>query len=406
MKKFRIACLLALSLCLFGCGAGTDASTQTGSSAPVNVEGSVAGDNTEQREVVVLDDFSSVSDNNTVSEDTVVVATPVEDIPEGMYRSELTNMWIDESLRDLRPIAVMVDNDSRALPHYGINDADVVYEMMNSTENNRITRLMVIMKDWKSISQLGSVRSVRPTNFMLAAEYNAIIIHDGGPVYIDEYIAKPYVNHLSGGFARMSNGKPTEFTEYVTYDDYYNSSKGQSYNGLQKRIDAAGFSESYNSYYPGSHFKFYDNDTELSGSGVVAASKVSIPFPNNQSKLIYNDTSKTYDYYEHGGYHVDAGNNNEVTTFKNAIVYSCPFSPCEQYGVVDQHGYMVYHVVNNGEGWYFTDGQAVPITWSKSGETSLTVFKNKNTGEEITLNTGKTYIAVVPSDVWSQLVIQ
>ena len=99
----------------------------------------------------------------------------VDVIPEGMYRSELTNEFIPLELKDQRPIAVMTDNEITALPHYGTSDADIVYEMMNSTANGRITRLMPIIKDWKNIKQFGSVRSARPTNFMVAAEYNAIL---------------------------------------------------------------------------------------------------------------------------------------------------------------------------------------------------------------------------------------
>ena len=129
-------------------------------------------------------------------------------VPEGMYRSELTNEFIPLELKDQRPIAVMTDNEITALPHYGTSDADIVYEMMNSTANGRITRLMPIMKDWKSIKQFGSIRSARPTNFMVAAEYNAILIHDGGPYYINQYTAKDYTNNLSGGFARFSIDKP------------------------------------------------------------------------------------------------------------------------------------------------------------------------------------------------------
>ena len=60
---------------------------------------------------------------------------------DGMYRSELTNEWIDESLKDQRPIAVMVDNEKTALPHFGVADADVVYEIMNSTLNDRALSL-------------------------------------------------------------------------------------------------------------------------------------------------------------------------------------------------------------------------------------------------------------------------
>ena len=114
------------------------------------------------------------------------VAEPVtepetqEESREGMYRSEITNEWIDESLKNQRPIAVMVDNEKTALPHYGLTEADVVYEIMNSTANGRITRFMAIVKDWGKIEQFGSIRSTRSTNIMLAAEWNAVLCPDGG----------------------------------------------------------------------------------------------------------------------------------------------------------------------------------------------------------------------------------
>ena len=75
----------------------------------------------------------------------------VDELPEGYIRSELTNLPIPEEIKDQRPIAVMVDNESLALPHFGIGEADIVYELMNSTLNGRITRMMVMMKDWGSI---------------------------------------------------------------------------------------------------------------------------------------------------------------------------------------------------------------------------------------------------------------
>ena len=123
---------------------------------------------------------------------------------DGMYRSELTNEWIDESLKDQRPIAVMVDNEKTALPHFGVADADVVYEIMNSTLNDRITRFMVVVKDWDKIEQLGSIRSARPTNFMLAAEWNAVLCHDGGPFFINDWVAKDYSANFSGGLKAYS----------------------------------------------------------------------------------------------------------------------------------------------------------------------------------------------------------
>ncbi len=325
------------------------------------------------------------------------------DAHEGMYRSELTGEWISSALAQQRPVAIMVDNEKTALTHYGVNQADIVYEIMNSTKNGRITRLMCLVKDYAAITQFGSIRSVRPTNFLLAVEYNAIVIHDGGPFYINDYIAQPWTDHLSAGFARFSNGKRTEFTEYVTYNSYTNSQKGKTYAGLKSRLASAGFSKTYNEYYQGPNFIFSEAQIGLDNeANVITANAVSLPFPHNSSKLNYNAATGTYDYSEYGKAHIDALDGKQ-TTFKNVIIQNCSFT---QY---DANGYMVYNVVtgeNSSNGYYLTNGKAIPITWSKASSTAQTVYRNAATGEELVLNTGKTYIAIVPSDSWAQLSIQ
>ena len=197
MKKKVLAAILIAVGVLTGCG---------------NAEPIASPIQTVEAEPIATDTKETVEQPTATEE-------PVEEVgPEHTYRSELTNEWIDEDLKDQRPIAVMVDNERTALPHYGVADADVVYEIMNSTMNDRITRFMVLVKDWTKITQLGSIRSARPTNFMLAAEWNAVLCHDGGPYFINEWAAKDYSANFSGGFARFNNGKATEFTEYITYD--------------------------------------------------------------------------------------------------------------------------------------------------------------------------------------------
>lgn len=324
---------------------------------------------------------------------------PEEEVVEGCYRSELTNEWIDEGLKDQRPIAAMVDNELFALNHFGVNSCDVVYEMMNSTANDRITRLMCIAKDYENIEQLGSIRSTRPTNFMIAAEYNAILIHDGGPFYNDDYYAKDYTNNLSGGFARIPNGKSLEFTEYVTPEEYTNSN-GKTFDGLLKRIEDAKYSRTYTELYEGPHFNFSNKEFELSETDETKSAKsISLPFYHNKSNLQYNEETKTYEYYEYGDPHVDELT-GEVTSFKNLIVYGGSFAQ------LDENGYLVYNVIGTGDhGYYITNGEAIPIMWIKEGEASITKFYNQKTGEEITLNTGKTYIAIVPDDTWEEVAI-
>jgi hypothetical protein len=323
-----------------------------------------------------------------------------EETKEGFVRSELTNEWIDEKLENQRPIAVMVDNELTALDHYGVNQSDVVYELMNSTANGRITRLMCLVKDYEKIEQFGSIRSTRTTNVMLSGEWNAILVHDGGPFYIDNYIGMPYCNNLSGGFARYSNGKPSEFTEYVTYESYTNPTTGKSFAGLGDRIEKAGYSVEYNKYYEGKHWKFAskgDNKIEDNKEGKKVV-EVDLPFPHNKSQLKYNDEKKVYEYYEYGKAHIDALD-DEVTSFTNVILEAISFTQ------LDQNGYLTYNVTDSTthEGYYLSRGIAVPITWSKAKPEGITHYYYKSTGQEIELNTGKTYIAFVPADTWDQL---
>lgn len=331
-----------------------------------------------------------------------------EEVVEGCYRSELTNEWIDEALQNQRPIAAMVDNEKTALNHFGVNSCDIVYEIMNSTANDRITRLMCIVKDYENLEQLGSIRSTRPTNFMLAGEYDAILVHDGGPFYNDQYYVKDYVDNLSGGFARIPNGKSSEFTEYIIPTEYTNS-RGRTYDGLLKRIEDANYSREYTQYYPGSHFTFSNKDYQLSdpevNSGASEVKEVktidlSGAFHHNASKLVYNEDTMTYDYYEYGNPHVDELDNGNITSFKNLIIYSVDFNQ------LDENGYLIYNVIGSGtDGWFITNGEATPLTWAKETENGLTLYKNSVTGEDILLNTGKTYIALIPSDSWSKILV-
>lgn len=311
--------------------------------------------------------------------------TPAVIDPSQMYRSELTNEWISQSIQNQRPVAIMVDNEKTALDHYGVTQADIVYEMMNSTANDEVTRLMCIVKDWGSITRFGSIRSVRPTNFMIAPEYNAVLVHDGGPFYINDYLANPWVNNLSGGFARIDNGKAREFTEYVTTGE------------LASRMKGRGYSTEYNSYYQGQQWQFADSVDLGAAADSMGCTVVDLPFPHNASQLDYDAASNTYLYSEYGRAHIDPQNGNKQLAFTNVIVQ------CADLTQLDANGYMQFNVQNaSGSGYYITGGKAIPVTWSKGGATEPTTFYDAN-GAEITLNTGKTYIALVASYRWGEL---
>lgn len=317
------------------------------------------------------------------------------ELPAGTYRSELTGEPISEDLKDQRPVAIMVDNEKTALPHYGTAKADIVYELMNSTANDRITRLMCVYKDWQgddSAEQIGSIRSTRPTNIILCAEYNAVLCHDGGPFYNDPYFEEGIVEHFSGNFPRVSNGKDIEFTEYVTKDS------------LVSRFESTGYSTTYNENAPSrdSHFTFADYGTtvdlsETGGDNVVDATDIKLPFKHNSSELKYNEETGLYDYYDYGELHKDA-DTEDTMSFTNVILQDCSFT---QY---DENGYLIYNCIGLDQGWYITGGKAMPITWEKADEKDITKYYDAD-HNEIQINQGKTYISLVPSDGWDSLTL-
>lgn len=340
-----------------------------------------------EEEVVV--ETEVVTETETETEEAPKYVTN-EDAPKGKVVSELTGEFIDEKLANQRPIAVMIDNEKVALPHYGVTKADIVYEMVNSEHNDRVTRLMALVKDWENIEQLGNVRSARVTNCFLVMGWNAILCHDGGPIYINPYVSLPYCNHLNGGFDRVPNGKSREFTEYITTED-----------DIAKRLKANKISREYQTeYYEGPRFQWLEN-VDL-GEDAKDATYIAPPFPHNSSELTYNEEDQLYYYSEYGEPHLDPGNDNAQLSFKNVVIQKADMYIHEG----DNNGYMYYDIIEKrNDGYYIVNGKVIPIEWVKVTATSPTKYYDME-GNEIALNVGKTYIALVPSDAWEELVIE
>lgn len=388
-----VAFVMTVALAVSGCSKNADlgASSEDVEAALENVEESLAEAGS--------DESTAEASEETLDEETTEEAEVIEEpeeepeeVREGFYRSELTNEWTDVSIMAQRPIAVMVDNEIKALPHYGTSKADVVYEMMNSTLNDRITRFMCIFKDYNNIEQIGSIRSVRTTNLQISPEFNAFVIHDGGPLYIEAYFKAPYVEHLSGGFSRIKNGKPTEFTEYI--------SPGE----VTKRAEAAGISLEYNEYYQGPHWKFASESKPIDLSEVnnaIVCNTIQTPYKHNRSRLEYVEADGVYRYSEYGDEYIDALT-NEHLEFKNVILQESKFVQ------FDEHGYMNF-LIHEGEGmhgYYITNGHGIPITWYKDKYDMFPSIFYDEEGNVITLNTGKTYVCIIPDDQWEQLEIR
>lgn len=74
------------------------------------------------------------------------------------------------------PLAVSIDNASRARPQTGLSQARLVYEL---PVEGGITRFLAFFPE-PQLAEVGPIRSVRPYFLDLAAECGAVLVHCGG----------------------------------------------------------------------------------------------------------------------------------------------------------------------------------------------------------------------------------
>lgn len=316
------------------------------------------------------------------------------EIPEGMYISELTGEPIDEKLKDQRPIAVMIDNEEESFPHYGTTQADIVYELINTTRIDRLTRLMCIYKDWGDIQKIGNIRSAQPTNIVLAAEFNAVLCHDGGPWFNDEYFEQEkYADHFTGVFSKDHSIRDNIYEMYILYGDLDNA--------FANSIISPTYSETYSDY--DKKFKFTDYgtvvDLKTQAAEVSDVVEVVLPFYHNKSTLRYNGQTEKYEYYEYGKLYQEAEDSAPLA-FDNVILQST------QIYKMDDNGYLRYYFQRSEKncGYYITKGQCIPIYWDRDFDTDIVhYYSDESYTQEIQINTGKTYIALVPNDTWDEV---
>ena len=136
------------------------------------------------------------------------------------------------------------------------------------------------------------------------------------------------------------------------------------------------------------------NDKE----NAIKADEVVIPYSSyHTTSYKYDETNKVYLRYMADTPHVDSITNNQYTA-KNIITYKL-----ENYSY-DSYGRQKLENIGSGEGYYITNGYAVPITWKKDTRASQTRYYYANTEEEIKLNDGNTWIQIEPDNKYLDII--
>lgn len=310
--------------------------------------------------------------------------TTVADIPEEttvqqiVYRNPLNGEKTDAEY-DGRVFAVTINNVAPAIPHRGLNSADLFFEMYI---NDYCTRGLALFSDIRKVSDVGSMRSNRMNFTDIAQGYNCVLFHTGGSDLVLGDLAASGVDNI-------------QVDVPIGYRDSERSAQGYSYEHTlfakgENLYDAAnnrGFSLSSTGKNYGLQFS---DDVILNGQ---IANEIEIVFTlsgvKKTSTMVYDSTADAYSYHQYGKEMTDSG---EKVLFKNVLVILAPTENI-------QHKKDTYHVADilgSGDGYFSCGGKITAIKWSRAGEYEPFTFSFSD-GSAVSLEAGSSYIAIAPT---------
>lgn len=331
---------------------------------------------------------NSPSKDEAASTESSQAETP-SDQPEvsGSFFSPITNESVTEERSHTRPIAVMIPNEVRAVPHYSLAKASVLYE---AKVEGSMTRMMAIFEDWTDLKKIGNIRSLRSYFAYWAFEWDSIIVHYGGPYFIYDLLGQEYTENIDGTY------DGTSFYRTADRENPHNAYTSGKI--LQVAMEKKGYDPYYRGLSDEKHFRFSSpEDPNLLtqyGTDAVNANYIDMTeaYPLTRCYFDYNESDGKYyrsQYLSGGtdGPHIDA-ETGEQLCFDNILVQKV-----KQEDIGNGYLAMQCHDTTR-DGWFFTRGKGIHVTWEKTADYSATRFYDDN-GEEISVNTGKTMILII-----------
>ena len=283
---------------------------------------------------------------------------------------------VDESSKS-RPIAVMINNNHEAWPQAGLQDAYITYEIL---AEGGITRMMAIFKD-QNTTKIGSVRSARPYFLDYAMENDVIYVHYGWSDQAKADITNLDIDNINGLTASsvflrfISLHKATEHTVFTSMDRIKKYAEDQGYDRDTNKDLLLNYS--------------VDEVNLKKNEDAIKADNVYMKYSYyTDTSYEYDPENKVYLRSMSGEPHVDAVTKKQYT-YKNIIITPIEAKPYDSYGRLKLDN------IGSGDGYYITDGYAIPIKWRKSSRNSQTVYTDLN-GNEIKVNDGNTFIQITP----------
>ena len=294
-----------------------------------------------------------------------------------------------------RPIAVMIDNHSGAWPQANLNKAYMVYEII--VEGGE-TRLMLVMQG-KDLDKIGPLRSARHYFLDYALENDAIYVHYGQSPQAKSDIESLSISDINGIYE-------SESLFWRDSSRYAPHNAVTSTANIEKIIEREGFRttthqepvlnyvveqelDSIEEIEQKEEQKMQENQEQQTTSQIQDAWEVTIPYSSyNTVKYEFDSETQTYIRYSREKKQVDWETKKEITT-KNIII---TFMENES---IDSYGRQTLYNIKKADGYYITNGKAIPITCEKTSRGGKTIYKDLD-GNKLKVNDGKTFIQICP----------
>ena len=284
-----------------------------------------------------------------------------------------------------RPYAVMINNADVARPlQSGLQDAYIIYEMI---VEGGLTRYMALFLD-QNTERIGSIRSSRHYYLDYALENDAIYVHHGqspqaqadfSNLKVDRVVVDESKTGWRDKTLTNSSGKKVA-TEHTLFTSIEKLNKGLGSKRTKRNGNLL--------------LTYSIPEIDLSNKeNAKEANNIMIKYSGyEKTSYEYDSENKVYNRFVNGKVHKDYVTGKQYT-FKNIITYQV-----KNYTLSDAEnkGRQGIDNLGSGNGYYITDGYAVPITWEKKTRSSKTIYKYED-GKELIVNDGNTFIQIQPS---------
>ena len=263
-------------------------------------------------------------------------------------------------------LTIKIENTPDALPQWGVDQADVVYEEI---VNGGITRLAAIFNS-QAPAKVGPVRSVRPTDTSVVWPLGGIFAYSGGAAYAVQSISTvprlKLIDESSAGTAMFRD--PTRYAPHNLY-------------AIAPQLFALGGTPTP----PPALFTYRTAKQKVVGAKVAAFTVV---FPSMYPVTwTWNATSLSWDRTLFGqadvtGTHVRESPKNVIVMWINYV---------NGIGTMSSYG----DLQGTGTVAVFTGGKEIHGTWSRGSSKADIIIYQSASGKRIALTPGQTWVELL-----------